>query len=202
MANTFPFGADQGGDEPGGSRKALFAALGGVLALALLGYFVVLPAVSGGGDPAQTAITVTKKPAAKKPAAKKPAAKKPTTTTTKVYQDPIAKDPFKALWYRVADKPTEVPGAPLPAVPGGPADGGTGGSDNTVSTVKRVALVKVFSRQGVSYAQVRVNDAIYTPAVGQVFAGTFKLLAVSGAQATFLYGDERFTLNEGQEVAR
>ncbi len=214
MANDFPFAGDEQPVESAqSSRKALFAVLGGVVALAVVGYFLVLPALSGGESTSTPVAGVVRKPA-KKPAAKKPAAKKP--TATQVYTEQIARDPFKALWFKPAPPETApapatggtaLPGTDVPATGGtdtgaGTGTGtGTGTGDNTASSVQ-VSLVKVFARQGNWYAQTRIGDEIWMPTVGQAFAGSFKLLAVGEGTATYLYGDERFTLREGQIVVK
>ena len=43
---------------------------------------------------------------------------------------------------------------------------------------------------------------MYTPAVGDTFASTFKLVSVRDACASYLNGDESFSLCEGQEVLK
>ena len=44
----------------------------------------------------------------------------------------------------------------------------------------------VYSKEGANYAQTRIGDVVYTPRVGQVFAVSYKLLAVSGKTATLI----------------
>lgn len=214
--STFPFVA-AADDEPekADRRKLVLGAGVGALLVATLGYFVVVPAFGGGGDSADSeALVVRRRPAAtapKKPAAK-PGAKKPAQPAT--YADISARtDPFKPL---VAEPVVAAPVFGAPPATGGTTGGtGTGttgggttaptgtktGSSTTVGA-QRVALVTIYAKDGKSYAQTKVGDTVYTPVVGDVFAGTYKLLAVSGKQATYLYGDEQFTLSVGQEVLK
>ena len=53
---------------------------------------------------------------------------------------------------------------------------------------------------GVAGAQVDVNGTVHTVAEGETFAENFKLLSVSGDCASILYGDDQFTICEGEEI--
>jgi len=213
--STFPFEA--AGEEPeakGDRRKLAVVAGAGALAVAVLGYFVVVPMLSGAEDTTE-ALIVRKRPAATAPkTAAKPAVKKPVAQPA-TYADTSARtDPFKPLIV----EPVVAPAGPVvaPPVTGGTTDGTTSGgttggttapsgtTSGTATNVggQRVALVHVYAKDGSSYAQTKVGDTVHTPKVGDVFAGTYKLLAVSGKTATYLYGDEQFTLSEGQEVLK
>ena len=69
---------------------------------------------------------------------------------------------------------------------------------NGASTViggHTVVLLDTFTNNGVQMAQVEVDGTVYNVAEGDTFAGgTFELRDVAGNCATFLYGDESFTL--------
>ena len=43
---------------------------------------------------------------------------------------------------------------------------------------------------------------MHTVAEGEVFAENFKFLSVSGECATMLFGDDQFTLCEGEEILK
>jgi hypothetical protein len=217
--STFPF--DAPGDEPeapaeGSKRKLALVAGAGALAVAVLGYFVVVPMLSGSGDtsgPVAIVHRAPKKATTKAKAKAKPAAKPVAQPAS--YADVSARtDPFKPLIVE-----PEAPAAPAGVVAppaGTDTSGGTtaAGSETTAGSTgstpagsasvggQRVALVHVYAKDGKSYAQTKVGDKVYSPTVGGVFAGSYKLLATSGKTATYLFGDEQFSLSEGQEVLK
>jgi hypothetical protein len=208
--STFPFEAAGEEPESGSDRRKLAVVAGaGVLVVGLLGYFVAMPMLSGSADAAASAPVVThtapKKADAKAAPKAAAAAAKPVAQPAS-YADVYARtDPFKPL---VPD-PVAAPAAPAPgAVPGGTvtAPTGTTGTSTTGSSAtvagQRVSLVHVYAKDGKSYAQTKVGDQVYSPVVGSTFGGSFKLLATSGRTATYLFGDEQFSLNEGQEVLK
>jgi hypothetical protein len=59
-----------------------------------------------------------------------------------------------------------------------------------------VVLLDTFVRNGQEMAQVEINGTVYNVREGQSFGpgGAYELRVVSGNCATFLYGDESFTL--------
>jgi hypothetical protein len=59
-----------------------------------------------------------------------------------------------------------------------------------------VVLLDTFTANGVEQAQVEVDGTVYDPSVGQTFGPNkqYRLQSVSENCATFLYGDESFTL--------
>jgi hypothetical protein len=80
------------------------------------------------------------------------------------------------------------PGPTGPTLP--PTNGGT-----TVIGGHTVVLIDTFTRSGVQHATVSVDGTVYNPAEGDTFAGgNFELRDVAGNCATFLFGDESFTL--------
>ena len=206
--NAFPFEGAVEESAGGDRRKMVMFAVVGALLVALMGYYVVLPAFSGGDT--STPITTVRKAPAKKTPAKKPAAKKKAPVQPAQYNDLAGrKNPFFPLW--VEPKPeaattttTGTTTAPSTDTAAPATTDGTTTSTGSTTTVgtQRVALMTVFTKDGVSYAQTKVGEVVYLPRVGQAFAGTFKLLAVSTKTATYLYGDEQFTLSVGQEVLK
>lgn len=91
---------------------------------------------------------------------------------------------------------------PAPPPPSGDEDGGGGGGDGGSSqgtntrTVdgQRVTLVDVFSSDGKERAQVKVDSKTYVVEEGASFGDNFKVVSIEGSCASFLHGDERFTL--------
>jgi hypothetical protein len=78
---------------------------------------------------------------------------------------------------------------------------GTGGGESVGG--HRVSLVDVFrGDDGDQRAQVQVDGTVYTVDEGEQFAQSFQLLSINGECATMLYGDDQFTLCEGEEILK
>lgn len=83
--------------------------------------------------------------------------------------------------------PTNGGGTSPPTAPGAGSSQNVGGST--------VVLLDVFRRDGAPRVQVEVDGTVYNVGIGDRFGGgRFELRSVSGGCATFLFGDERFTL--------
>jgi hypothetical protein len=111
------------------------------------------------------------------------------TTTSPVPTSPGATSPGAT-----SPAPTS-PGATSPA-PTSPAPTDPGGGSSEVVGGKTVVLLSVFSSGGQSMVQVEVDGQVFNNiAIGETFDnGRYELRSVSGDCATFLYGDESFTL--------
>jgi hypothetical protein len=84
---------------------------------------------------------------------------------------------------------------------GGSGGGGHGSGTAVDGTV--VQLVEVFEdTDGTETVQVTVNGSGYEVTEGDDFARRFRVLDISGQCATFLYGDQRFTLCEGETIRK
>jgi hypothetical protein len=78
-------------------------------------------------------------------------------------------------------------GTPSPTAPGNDSSQTVGGST--------VVLLDIFERDGATRAQVEVDGTVFDVGIGDQFAGgRFELRSVAGNCATFLFGDESFTL--------
>jgi hypothetical protein len=95
------------------------------------------------------------------------------------------KDPFR---------PLVGPGAPTP----GPSPGPTGGPRGA----QRVTLVEITGSGASRTATVRVGSTEYRVRVGDTFAGSYRVVSLGSRCGTFSFGDEQFTLCEGQEVLK
>jgi hypothetical protein len=78
--------------------------------------------------------------------------------------------------------------SPSPTAPGGDSSQNVGGST--------VVLLDIFERDGATRVQVEVDGQVFDVGIGGTFGPNdeFELLSVSDNCATFLFGDERFTL--------
>lgn len=99
------------------------------------------------------------------------------------------------------DDPTEPPGEDEGLGEGEIATGAPQANQEEVEghTVK---LIDVFREGGEGRAQVQIDATGYTVAPGEVFAENFQLMSTSGTCATMLYGDDQFTLCEGEEILK
>ncbi|MFN2488479.1 MAG: hypothetical protein ABR529_01815 [Actinomycetota bacterium] len=81
---------------------------------------------------------------------------------------------------------------------------GTGGGDDGGTTIEghRVSVIDVYEKGGGARAQVEVDGTVYTADEGEAFADNFKLISASGECASMLYGDDQFTLCEGEEILK
>jgi hypothetical protein len=78
-------------------------------------------------------------------------------------------------------------GTPSPTAPGNDSSQNVGGST--------VVLLDIFERDGATRAQVEVDGTVFDVGIGDQFAGgRFELRSVAGNCASFLFGDESFTL--------
>jgi hypothetical protein len=195
-------------------RLALIVAAAGALALLLaLGAKMFL--FSGGDTPKVAAAPVPKpKPAASAPVVPKPAVVIPAPETVpSTFSDVVGRDPFTALYVAPAAASGTSTGTPATGTTAAPgtADPTTTASSTgtsptgpaaTTSAGKRVSLVHAFTKDGKQYAQTKVDATVFTPAVDDTFATTFKLVSVKSTCASYLNGDESFSLCEGQEVLK
>jgi hypothetical protein len=79
---------------------------------------------------------------------------------------------------------------PPPSTPTAPSNG-----SSTVVGGHTVVLIDTFTHNGVQMVTVEVDGTAYNVAEGDTFdGGTFTLRDVAGNCATFLYGDQSFTL--------
>lgn len=117
-----------------------------------------------------------------------------------------------------APQPTELPdtngddaadddGAPpTPVQPNGGQPGTMQPSGNGTSTTQvgqtEIHLVDVFVEDGEPMVLVEVNGEVHEAGEGEVFAGRFQVLDIAGDCATFLFGDSRFMLCEGEQILK
>lgn len=120
------------------------------------------------------------------------------------------RDPFEPL---VSAGTGTAPGDTGGTTDGGtdtPGDGGTEvppGEDPPANDGEnigrhRVSVVDVYNENGEGRAQIRVDGSVYTVDEGEDFAENFRLVSTSGSCATILFGDDEFTLCEGEEILK
>lgn len=172
----------------------------GILAMNLLGGGEEVPPPTGGARPTQTS----------EPTQTPTDTGTPTSTFTPTSaftgRDPFSIPPiFQVSPTGSPTSPTGSPTSPTgsPTSPTGsptspsptqtPTQPGGGSSTNVGG--HEVVLLDVFVSGGVDRVQVEVDGTVYDVQEGETFAGgEFELRSVSGNCATFVFGDEQFTL--------
>ncbi|MEA2447432.1 MAG: hypothetical protein QOK47_1069 [Actinomycetota bacterium] len=207
---------DRGFDEPTG-RPARPILIGvGVLALLGIVWFLFL---RGGNEPTERVATTAPVNASSDEQAAEPVAKAK-NSQVETFEIFAPKDPFDPL---ISAAPVDVgpvvapeTGTSLGATPTETTDPGisesegtttitteqSSGSQTTASNGRRVKVVDVFTEGGGEHAQVQVDGTVYTIDEGERFAGSFELVSASNACATMLFGDDEFTLCEGEEILK
>lgn len=121
------------------------------------------------------------------------------------------KDPFRPLISSAAadggtaGAPVAPTGTPAPGTgqPSGGSDiGGDGGGGGDTVGGHRVRLIDTFTRNGEPQARVQVDGTVYTVGEGDRFAENFEMLSISGQCASMLFGDDQFSLCEGEEILK
>jgi hypothetical protein len=176
------------------NKRRLIMLVGGValLLLVVAGYFLFMR--GGSSDSSSSGLVATHHATKSSQAAGKPATSAAKTVPS-TFNNVLARDPFKPLY--VAPPPPAV----APAA-GATSTTSTATTSTASSASQPVTLVKVYSKNGKSYAQTKVGNTLFTPTVGQTFGGTFQLLSISGKAATYVQGDEQFSLSVGQVVLK
>jgi hypothetical protein len=168
----------------------------GVVAVAALAIFLFV--VRGGGEPAEEAAptpTVTSPP---------PPAVEPTPEPDRRPRPPRAfaffggRDPFVPLVVEQVE-PTDDTTDGAPPVEA-PADGAEEEAREGVTMGGRnVSVIDVFTRDGRELVQVQVDGETFVVGEGDTFAGNFRVVSIEDPCATFLFGDETFTVCEPGE---
>jgi hypothetical protein len=79
----------------------------------------------------------------------------------------------------------------------GPSGGASGSSD-----VRGGHSVELVATLDGGRGQVRIDETVYTVDESERFADNFELVSVSADCATMLFGDDQFTLCEGEEILK
>lgn len=82
----------------------------------------------------------------------------------------------------------------------GDGSGSGGGSQNVGG--RRVRLIDTFRAGGELRARIQVDGTVYTVGEGDRFAENFEVVSISGSCASILYGDDQFSLCEGEEILK
>lgn len=208
-----------------GGRQLLIV-VGGLILLLIVLWFLFL---RGGGEPEVAApitppVTVDPTPEATPDAEPN----QPNGGPVETFEVFASKDPFEPLVNPAGTTGAPTGAAPGTADPGtgvapgsddgtgtdpgstpgtgtGDGNGGTGGgSGDGSSNVSghTVRLIDTYRQNGELRAQVQVDGTVYTVDVGERFAENFELVDISGECASILYGDDQFSICEGEEILK
>ena len=184
-----------------GTQVALLVG-GLVLILALVWFFVL----RGGDEPADTVPSTSTEAPDLAPddepqaGAKEPA--KPQKRPVETFELFASKDPFEPLIDPTAATTGTTTGTTIGTTTGTTTGDTSGDSGGETVGGHSVRLVDVFVDNGSPRAQVEVDGTVYTVSEGEVFAENFELVSASGECATMLFGDDQFTLCEGEEILK
>lgn len=186
------------------ARERNLLILLGVLAVAALTWFLLF---GGGGDADETAAPTPVTPPSPPPTAE-PAPEPPGRRPPRTFAFFGGRDPFVPLVIAeagaggtgTATAPTEPSDGETPSDGFEPTNGDQPGDDGGPVSMggREVVLIDIFTRNGQQVAQVSVDGQTYIVAEGERFAGNFEATNIEGTCATFLFGDESFTLCEGE----
>jgi hypothetical protein len=179
-------------------NQQLALVAGGLVVLLVVLWFLFL---RGNGSDDTTQPITTSPTAAASPTPEPAKAPKPPKGAVETFEVFAPKDPFDPLVTEggggggttqgTTGDTTGVGGSAAPSGGGGESVGG-----------HRVRLVDVFTQNGRQRAQVQVDGTVYTVDEGETFAESFQLMSISGECATMLFGDDQFTLCEGEEILK
>ena len=165
-------------------RERALIIIFGIIALLAVVYLLFL---SGGGEEPEAFPTPTRPP--RTTTSPTPAVTATPTSPPETIDFFEGKDPFRPL---VSAGP--VGGTPAPGGSPGPTGGATGG--------QRVTLVSISGSGANRTATVLVDGQEYDVQEGDTFAGSYRVKSLTAECGTFVFGDEQFTLCEGQEVLK
>ncbi len=196
---TFPFDASTISDDDDAAgpdrRKLLLLIAVGVIASALVGYFVAVQ-LFGGAEPVTAPVTGARTVPAPLAAASPPApAAPPRSVTAAANRNPFVPLAFAPVAAAAAGSGSAAAAPRAPLAAAAPAQ-----QPSTSAATPGMTTFKVLSISG-NQAVVTIDGSRYTASVGQTFAKTFKLIATSGGVCgDFSNGATRLGLCEGQTL--
>jgi hypothetical protein len=185
------------------ARERNLLILLGVIAVGALAWFLFF-GPGGGGDEQQAAPTPVTPPSPA-PTAEPAPPGGPARRPPRTFAFFGGRDPFVPLVVAeagaggtgTAAAPTAPTDGETPADGFQPTDGAQNGRAPVTMGGRDVQLVDVFTQDGEQMVQVSVDGQTYVVGEGDRFAGNFEVTNIGGTCATFLFGDESFTLCEG-----
>ena len=105
------------------------------------------------------------------------------------------------------------PFEPLVMAANGGTNGSSGSRNKELAGLDRTAsdghvgghsvkLLDAYAEGGRNLADVNVDDTVHTVTEGERFADNFELVSVQGGCVTMLFGDDQFTVCEGEQILK
>lgn len=87
---------------------------------------------------------------------------------------------------------------------GQPGVGGTPGTDpgNGFTPTTTISLVEVRDVGGVLRATVTINGDSFDVGIGDTFGGSYRVVSLTDEMGVFMFGDNAFQLNVGQQILK
>ena len=114
------------------------------------------------------------------------------TKALETYEVFAPKDPFAPLVAGSAAAATALPERP---------EGGVTATFESESSGDHRIAIKLISTDGKS-VELQIDGAVFAVKEGELFADHFQLIGVADECASILYGDDQFTLCEGEEILK
>lgn len=206
-------------DPAANRQRVLLIVLGAVVVLALLWLFVLAPLLAGDDDEIDDPAAVVPEETDAPELTPSPQITDAQELPVETFEVFLSRDPFRPVRAAPAADGTtggattggvttggvttggETTGAPTTPTPGAPTTGGTGGESAQVDG-REVALIDVFVEDGVERAVVQVDGSAHEVGEGDTFAENFRVLSIDPPCVTLLFGDDAFTLCEGDRVLK
>ena len=187
--------------------KGLLYTLAGVVVLALIGLFVLLPLMSGDAALEEPAVAVGDPQATPAPeVAPTPEPSEALPPIVETFEVFSARDPFQQLVNESSDvavvgDPTVDGGTATPAPTTGDPAVNTP-SDSTSEDGTTVVVEDVFVEDGVDSVLLTANGTAYTLVEGDTFATNWRVEAIDDPCVTLLYGDQARLVCEGESIRK
>ena len=187
--------------------KGLLYTLAGVVVLALIGLFVLLPLMSGDAALEEPTVAVADPQATPAPEVEptpEPSEELPPIVET--FEVFSARDPFQQLVNESSDvvavvgDPTVDGGTTATPTTGDPAVNTP--SDSTSEDGTKVVVEDVFVEDDVDSVLLTANGTAYTLVEGDTFATNWRVEAIDDPCVTLLYGDQARLVCEGESIRK
>jgi len=127
----------------------------------------------------------------------------PRAESTSIEPAAVISGGFQVSQPRDPFRPLVTEGSPIAGQPGVGGTGGSGAGGGTFNPDgTTITLQEIRDIAGILRATVIVNGVSYDVAVGETFAGSYKVISLSETKGVFMLGDSAFELTVGQQILK